>query len=845
MPNHHRRSNHQPSARGKSKTMRWALATALAGLQLASAQAVEADLDLHLPAQPLAAALEAYSRATGLQLIFRPESVAGLSSPALDGRYSRADALRHLLTGTALNVQTVDDHTLAIKPSQQNPDNIEKPDAAATLPAVKVVGQAAYDATDPYNPDYALPNASSGTKTDTPIMETPLNVQVISKQVLKDQQVIRLDQALKNISGVSVANGNNNSAGPSNAEQYTLRGFATSTLFRNGFRMDAGSTWYGNGQQMANVESVEVLKGPAAILFGRVEPGGMINVITKKPRATPYYAINQQFGSYDLFRTSVDATGAINSDASLLYRVNASFQSNHSYRDLVESDDKFIAPVIQWQIGAKTQATLEMEYQHKRASEDFMILPTDGNNRFIDLPHQRNLGEKNLATTDGYFAGFNWTHQFNEDWSIKHQVNFRRREVRQGPSTLPIFLAGNTLSRVVYGINPETNDTLANILDLTGHFTTGALKHTLLVGGDHYATDYFQDLTFGGIGFTLSDIDINGPAHPGPGLVLDPSLRQLFAQKTDNFGAYLQDQIELPHNIHLLGGFRYQYVHSKIFRGGADGVLRPDAFGLPQTDDDVTPRVAVLWQPAEWLSVYGNYVENFGANTGRFSFVEGAAFGKALAPETAQQWELGAKSELFDGRLRLSLAYYDLTKQNVATLDVARGAACGNNFCYLSVGEVNSSGPELDIQGEILPGWNAILTYAHQDVRVTKSSDTSGQIKVGNRLQFVPENTASAWSTYEIQQGPAKGLKFGGGVTLRDYVVNANNQTRSVGNTLVGLMTGYSFKVGKSKVTAQLNVDNLLDQRYFTDASPVTDSGYGYVSFSNPRSFIGSVNVEY
>ena len=137
---------------------------------------------------------------------------------------------------------------------------------------------------------------------------------------------------------------------------------------------------------------------------------------------------------------------------------------------------------------------------------------------------------------------------------------------------------------------------------------------------------------------------------------------------------------------------------------------------------------------------------------------------------------MGAKTEFFDGRLRATLAYYDITKQNVATTDTAHPTECSGGACSIAVGEVRSRGPELDIQGELLPGWNVIATYANQDVRVTKSNgdaDRGGAFEVGNRLQFVPRNVGSVWTTYEVQQGPLDGFKIGGGVNMQDGVVNA------------------------------------------------------------------------
>jgi iron complex outermembrane receptor protein len=288
-----------------------------------------------------------------------------------------------------------------------------------------------------------------------------------------------------------------------------------------------------------------------------------------------------------------------------------------------------------------------------------------------------------------------------------------------------------------------------------------------------------------------------------------------------------------------MGGLRYQYVHSTSGFGLLNDVFTPDP---AQTDDAVTPRVGLLWNPQSWVSLYSNYAENFGANSGLL-----ALGNKLLPPESAQQWEVGAKTEFFDGRLRATLAYYDITKQNVATTDTAHPVECNGGPCSIAIGEVRSQGPELDIQGELLPGWNLIATYANQDVRVTKSNNGD----VGNRLQFVPRNVGSVWTTYEVQQGPLDGFKIGGGVNMQDGVVNADNTFKSPGYALVGLMTGYSFKAGKSRITAQLNVNNLLDKTYFTNATPYgpTDvaplGSLALGTFSTPRTFMGSINIQY
>lgn len=675
---------------------------------------------------------------------------------------------------------------------------------------------------------YVVPNATSGTKTNTPIMETPLNVQVISQQVLKDQQVIRLEDALKNVSGVTTQRGTFAD------DVLFLRGFQTGTLFRNGFRMEG--TGGPIGLQFANVERIEVLKGPAATLYGRVEPGGMVNVITKQPLASPYYSLTQQFGSYSLYRTSLDATGPLTKDDTLLYRFNMSYQNSGSFRDLVTDKNVFLAPVLKWNISPRTQAILEMNYLHKLHSLDIQFLPLD-NNHLIDLPHRRNLLERNRLKSEHIFVGFNWSHLFNDDWSIKHQVSFKRQDDNTDGYAFPlnIDLVSRTVDRLL-ARGYFRNDTVATNLDLIGHVKTWGLEHTLLFGGDYYRWNVSADQANS---TDLSTISLDHPIHPGTSAVIDESTRLLAKASTDNYGLYLQDQITLPYNVHVMGGLRYQNVHSTNSSAGADGVFTP---GDPQTDHAVTPRVGLLWRPQPWLSLYSNYVENFGANNGR-------GFGnKPLPPQSAQQWEVGAKTEFFDGRLRATLAYYNLTKQNVATTDPAHPFECGGGPCSLAVGEVRSKGPELDIQGEILPGWNVIATYAYQDVRVSKSNDTSDSgstFLVGNRLQHVPRNVGSVWTTYEVQQGQMDGFKIGGGVNGQDGVVDSSNTLKSPGYVLVGLMTGYSYHVGTSKVTAQLNVDNLLDKTYSANAFSLGFGNIGFVNFATPRTFLGSIRIEY
>lgn len=715
---------------------------------------------------------------------------------------------------------------------------------------------------------YVVPNATSGTKTNTPIMETPLNVQVISQQVLQDQQVIRLEDALKNVSGVVLRT---NTAGSGQLggiyQNFFLRGFESSTFFRNGFRLQEGSASRG----LANVESIEVLKGPAAILYGLVEPGGMVNVITKQPLATPYYALTQQFGSYSLYRTSLDATGPLTNDETLLYRFNMSYENSGSFRDLVDNKDVLFAPVLKWNLSPRTQVTFEMEYNRQRLGMDNGFVPFF-NGQLLNVPISRNYGEYAPATTETIFGGFNWSHQFNDTWSVKHRFSVNQRTVNAPFWTRP-FAAGSQgfLQGVLddFGIaHPNldalpdgsyvlreatasriTNNTYSSNLELIGHFDTLGLSHTVLLGGDYYRLDsktrdrFGPDTNFG------SYISLDNPVHPGT--PLDPFTSSIASSaRTDQYGLYIQDQIRLPYGVHLMGGIRYQSIRQTSSVQDDTGAITVEE---PTTQDAVTPRAGIVWRPQDWLSLYVNYAESFGANSGR------VFPGTPIPPTSARQYEGGIKTEFFGGRLRATLAYYNLTKTNVAVSDPLHPfPACGGG-CSLAIGEIRSKGPELDIMGEILPGWNVIATWANTDIIVTKSNPDNEAVSSplgetyapGSRLANIPRNTASLWSTYTVQDSELKGVSFGGGGTFRDRQLAFDNNDLGTasftvpGNVTADLMAGYSRQIGDAKVSVQLNVNNLLDQRYFNNMFTLNSLQGAWVDFGRPRMFLGSIRIEY
>jgi iron complex outermembrane recepter protein len=851
--------------------------TFLLALLASNAHAGDNALEFNIPAQNLPAALKQLAGQSRLQMLYDGPTVQGKHSTALKGRYTPRQALQQVLAGTGLRAVATGNNAVAVKSEPQSYSGNAGSDT--TLPKVTVEADSAYDPeyyADPYNKDYVLPNATVGTKTDTPVMETPLNVQVISKQVLKDRQVIRLADSFKNVSGV-VTTTNSRSTGVfgGTAQSIFMRGFESQFFMRNGFRLQQGSA----SRELANVESVEVLKGPAAILYGLVEPGGMVNVVTKQPLATPYYGFTQQFGSYDLYRTTFDASGPLTKNKDLLYRANLSYENSGSFRDYVGREDVYFAPVLRWNISPQTQITFEMEYNHLHQGLDNAFIPAiPGLN--LNVPINRNYGSYSPATTETIFGGFNWSHQFNDDWILKHRFSVNQQSLIAPSSSRPqiarsnaeiltqfgdVLPDGSYVYRDNWSANTQDNTTSTN-LDLVGHFDTVGLKHTLLVGGDYYGLDSSNNT---GVSAGHSYVSLTNPVEPGLDFGSTSSFETEGPQSfhTDQYGLYIQDQIKLPFDVHVTGGIRYQYIHQSTSSTpsaliGGDGTTITSS---TPAQDAVTPRVGILWHPKNWLSLYANYAESFGVNTGLTFVREGV--GKIIDPTSAAQYEGGVKFEFFDGKLRANLTYYDLTKTNIAVGDPNPSHNCGTGFipgtasnCQIALGEVRSRGPEIDIQGEILPGWNVIATWSNTDIRVTKanpankdepvgSGDSGNSYRLGSRLANIPRNTGSIWSTYEVQSGDYKGLSFGGGVTLRDGQIVPDGfgaePSKLPGYATFDLMAGYSRQVGDAKVSVQFNVNNLLDKQYFSSRTNNTNGQGAWVDLGQPRTFMGQVSVQY
>lgn len=773
-----------------------------------------------ISAQPLGSALQTFAAQSGDPLLYAEQTASGKHSPRLSGNYTTREAAALLLADSGLEHQVAADGTVTVKPGTKPGIQPSQKTEDVTLAPMKVTADAVDEVEEknsPYNKDYSITNATTATKTSIPLMQIPMNIQVVSKAILEDQQDIRIEDALiRNVSGVQR---NNNTGGGDLYENFNIRGFGTnSNIYRNGLRR------YQNYFDPSNIEQLEVLKGPSAVLYGRVEPGGMVNITTKKALDTPYYALQQQVGSFNQYRSTLDATGSINQDHSLKYRLNMAYQDIGSFKDFVQSDRVFIAPKLNWKPNDRFEANVELEYKHENRVNDTGI-PAIGT-RPAPIPNDRYLGDAAKGPKmDSHLVAFDWEFKFNDNWKIKNRYHWDNWDMQYFDTIPGGMQTNNQLLNRTLITGPANGQVHATNLDLIGQFELLGSRHDVLIGGDFFRNDFkmwderFTSNTKG----VVPAIDIFNPTY---GLVTQAAIDTLpydwqLTRKEEWFGVYFQDQITLWDKLHILGGGRYDWATYGQATGTTFSQAEAKLGAGSYENEKFSPRVGILYQPLQWLSLYGNYTESLGSQNGIL------ASGEVNKPQSGEQFEAGFKTEWFDQRLSSTVAFYHLTKSNLLTADPLVPSR------QIAIGEARSQGIEVDIKGQLTEKLNLVTTYAYTDTRVTKDNGAL----LGKRLPSVPEHQASLWGTYQFTERFKVGL---GGVAVGQVQGDATNSYQLPGYVRMDAMAAYMQPIGKSKLTAQINVNNLLDKEYYSGSG-----GRNFILTGAPLSVMGSLKLEF
>ena len=720
--------------------------------------------------------------------------------------------------------------------AKPNPKPAEsKPGAPAqTLPEIVVTAEA---------PAYATPASAVSTRLNSAPAVLPVSVQSVPAAVMQDQQSSRVREALENVSGIHP----NPSIGSGNG--FILRGFADDRrLFRDGLAYNVGG--FRAELDTATLERIEVLKGPSSVLFGRAEPGGLINLVSKRPLESAAYSLEQEIGSFDHYRTTLDAGGPLLGD-DLLYRFVGAYQDSGSFRDFGQTERYVIAPSLTWVLSPETRWTLQFEHMHQDYIADFGI-PVIGD-RPADVPVERSFGDPNdtvdLMTRSQLFSEF--THEFTDNVKLTHRFLYTRAKNSDDfVNPVPAFDAGaafqadgRTLNRNIFYQRSDAEE-YATSLDLAVNLVHGSIKHEVVLGADYLNVPKSEYGAFGNYQTPNDSLAID-IFNPEPSYGIDQALFQrarvealaddpfYSVREQEAFGVYLHDHVQVGERWHLLLGGRYDWAE---VASGSSGTSFADADrGLAaRRDEAFSPRAGVLWQALPELALYGSYTRSFGANNGL------NADGDTLQPQEAEQFEVGLKAELFEKRLSATLAAFDLERQNLLTPDLATA----DPFDSIAVGSSRSRGVELDLLGRVDAHLSLIGSLAYTDTEVEK--DNSGL--QGNQLVNVPKWGGSLAVKYDFAGEQAEeGLSIGLGLYAQgDRQGDAANTFVLPAHTRFDAFAAYRWKLPQGRLTAQVNVRNLFDETYYESADPDSNVAPRLGVYPGaPQSFIFSLRYDF
>ncbi len=652
------------------------------------------------------------------------------------------------------------------------------------LQALSITSSADSERADGPVDGYRATRSASATRTDTALHETPQSISVIPKDVLEDTSATRLQDGLDYAGGVGRAN----NFGGQGLTTFTVRGFTTGEFYRNGFPINRG---YPNAPDANTVERLEVIRGPATSLYGRGDPGGTFNVVSKQPLAERQVTLGSQFDDQGMHRATLDATGPLNADGSLAYRLNVLGEGGDSFRDDVQSERYDVAPVVSWQVNETTKVIFEGDFMRNNHPLDRGLTRLPGQRG--SASRDTNIWEKgsdNLLHNDNNMAQLRFEHMLNDDWTLGGGMQWLDGSLKGNAVEANALQAdGRTLGRNFNYRKLEWTDRDYQ-LNVTGHFDTGGLAHTLLTGIEYENYHYTSFIRRSANGASAYPIDLFDPVLGQP----RPALTRTTTDDRENlktWAAFVQDQVALTERLKALAGVRLER-----FEHHYENYL-PGAQGWDAADNAVTPRFGLIYDLTDTVAVYANTARSFKPNSGASRLNQG------FDPEKGKSYELGVKWQALDRQLAIDAAIYHIVKENVLTVDPADDAY------KIAAGEVRSRGLDINIAGNLTPAWRVIGGYAYVDAEVTK--DTT--LAKGTRLANIPRNSFSLLNTYEFQDGLAKGLGLGVGVK---YVDDRAGQTATStydmdSYSVVDLLSFYKVN---EHVRLNLDVKNVFNKGY-------------------------------
>jgi iron complex outermembrane recepter protein len=643
---------------------------------------------------------------------------------------------------------------------------------------------------------YVVPNSSVGTRTNTPLQDVLQSIQVIPRQVIEDQNVNTLDEVLRNVNG--------------GGSRGFDRGIFTdgATRANNNFR---------SVPNLGNVEQVEVLDGPASVLYGRGGPGGVVNLTTKLPLRDPFYEIAGTIGNYDDYRGNIDLTGPLDERKLALYRLNINYENIGSFIDFVNTKKFTIFPTLSFQVSENTTLILEGSYERQSRKEavGLPLIGTLDDNPLGEVSRSRFLGEpesKSESTTIN--IGYRLEHKFSEDWALRNR--FRANFVEDANRGVRADSLEEDNRTVIGGsFDSRSDDQLFTLqTEVLGKVQTGIVQHELLLGLElqRSISKFRGEFPEETRAIDLFDPDyLNGSEFDAFFGDFEPTFDDIETLQT--IGVYAQNLLSIGKQVKILLGGRFDQVFQNLEDDitGSSDYSEPSAF---------SPRVGIVYKPIEPVSLYASWSRSFEPQLGR------DRERNPFIPIEGEQFEVGVKTEFLNRRLALNLSAYQITRQNDFLPDPV------DSDFDIQTGEQRSRGIEFDVTGQPLPGLRLIAGYAYTDSIITKGTPDIE----GNQRENVPKHQANVWAVYEIQSGALEGFGLGAGLFFVGDRQGDSENTFTLPNYL---LTNAVIYYRQDRWRVQLNIDNLFDVEYFPSRSDIG------VTVGEPLKIRGTVSVRF
>ncbi|MGL3100187.1 TonB-dependent siderophore receptor [Enterobacter asburiae] len=663
------------------------------------------------------------------------------------------------------------------------------------------------EATNGYQPL----NTSTATLTNMPMLDIPQVVNTVSDKVLADQHATTLDEALYNVSNVVQTN---TLGGTQDA--FVRRGFGANrdgSIMTNGLRTVLPRSFN------AATERVEVLKGPASTLYGILDPGGLINVITKRPEKTFGGSLSATSSSFGGGTGQIDVTGPIDGTR-LAYRLTGEYQDEDYWRNFGNERSTFIAPSLTW---FGDDATVTVLYSHRdyKTPFDRGTIFDLNTNKAVNVDRKTRFDEP-FNVTDGQsdLAQLNAEYRLNSQWTAKFDYSYSQDKYSDNQARVMAYdsKTGN-LTRRVDATQGSTQRMHTTRADLQGNVDIAGFYNEILTGVsyenyDLLRTDMIRCKN-------IKDFNIYHPSYGSLGKCTTVSASDSDQTiKQESYSAYAQDALYLTDKWIAVAGMRYQYYTQYAGKG------RPFNVNTDSRDDQWTPKLGLVYKLTPAVSLFANYSQTFMPQSSIASYIGD------LPPETSNAYEIGAKFDLFDG-ITANIALFDIHKRNVLYTE-----SIGDETVAKTAGRVRSQGVEVDLAGSLTENTNIIASYGYTDAKVLEDPDYAGK-----PLPNVPRHTGSLFLTYDIHNAFAGNtLTLGGG----GHGVSRRSATNGADYYLPGYFVADAFAAYKMKlqypVTLQVNVKNLFDKTYYTSSIATNNLGN---QIGDPREVQFTVKMEF